>query len=235
VTNAAKFGALAKLGGQVSVTWRREDGGSVKLCWRESGGPPVTPPKRRGFGSTLIERALAMETGGHATLSYARGGVACDVFLPASAVCAAEVTDAEPAAHPPVPAESATAAATPLRVLVVEDSSFVLLGLEAVFDHLGWVIVGPATRRDAALALAASAAFDVALLDVNLDGELSWDAAAVVRGRGIPIVFGTGYNVQTVLPEAFRGTPTLSKPFSLVDLEQALRRAAAHPRAGSSA
>jgi len=109
-----------------------------------------------------------------------------------------------------------------LRVLVVEDSSFVLLGLEAVFDHLGWVMVGPATRREAAMSLAAKDHFDVALLDINLDGEMSWDVAAVLRGRGIPIVFGTGYNVQTVLPEAYRGAPTLNKPFTLEALELAL-------------
>jgi CheY-like chemotaxis protein len=119
---------------------------------------------------------------------------------------------------------------TPLRIFVVEDSSFVLLGLEAVFDHLGWLMVGPATRRHAGLAMAATEAFDVALLDVNLDGEMSWEVAAVLRERGIPIVFGTGYNVQTVLPEAFRGTPILSKPFSLEELEQTLREAVAGRR-----
>jgi light-regulated signal transduction histidine kinase (bacteriophytochrome) len=233
-TNAAKFGALSLPGGRITVVWRRDDGGSVALSWREAGGPPVSTPQRRGFGSSLIERALAMETGGHATLHYLRGGVVCDVLLPASAVYAVDAAAREAAGMAAAPGRAVAAmsaqAETPLRIFVVEDSSFVLLGLEAVFDHLGWLMVGPATRRHAALAMAATEAFDVALLDVNLDGEMSWEVAVVLRERGIPIVFGTGYNVQTVLPEAFRGTPILSKPFSLEELEQTLRDAVAGRR-----
>jgi len=87
-TNAAKFGALAGPGGRVTVEWHHQDGG-VALSWREAGGKPVVPPARRGFGSTLIERALAMETGGRASLQYVPSGVVCEVFLPAAAVCSA--------------------------------------------------------------------------------------------------------------------------------------------------
>jgi len=232
-TNAAKFGALAKPGGRVSIEWRRDSEGALTLSWREAGGPLVTPPRRRGFGSSLIERALALETGGHATLNYLRGGVVCDVFLPATAICAVDMTAGEAAAVSPVPMPVTPAISTGtevgLRVLVVEDSAMILLGLEAVFDDLGWVMVGPATRRAAALEIAATDAFEIALLDVNLDGEMSWDVAAVVRGRDIPFVFCTGYNARTVLPEAFRGTPILSKPYTQNDLENALRGASARP------
>lgn len=232
-TNAAKFGAFSKPSGRVLVDWQRDGEGGLTLSWREADGPFVTPPKRRGFGSSLIERALAMETGGYATLHYLRGGVVCEVFLPATAICAEDAAVSEAVViapvQPPVVPPISTLPEAALRVFVVEDSSLVLFGLEAVFDNLGWVMVGPATRLTAALAMAATSDFDIALLDVNLDGELSWGVAAVVRERGIPVVFCTGYNVHTVLPEAFRDTPILSKPFSLDDLENSLRGASASP------
>ena len=67
-TNAATNGALTAPGGRVAVVWRSATGGGVELPWTETGGPPVEQPKRRGFGSALIERALSMETGGHAVV-----------------------------------------------------------------------------------------------------------------------------------------------------------------------
>ena len=59
-TNAAKFGAFSRPGGSVAVQWRILGDGSIGLSWTESGGPVVEPPTRRGFGTSLIERALTL-------------------------------------------------------------------------------------------------------------------------------------------------------------------------------
>jgi two-component sensor histidine kinase len=78
-TNAVKYGALSNGGGRVSVTWAVVDGergARLSLLWRELNGPPVEPPRRRGFGSTLIERALQGENG-KARLEFAPSGVNC--------------------------------------------------------------------------------------------------------------------------------------------------------------
>ncbi|MEQ8699769.1 MAG: HWE histidine kinase domain-containing protein [Bauldia litoralis] len=87
-TNAAKYGALSTPDGRVSVEWgiRRPDDGEATfvLRWIETGGPPVTPPKRRGFGSRLIERGIAMELEGEATITYAPDGVTCVIEAPLS-------------------------------------------------------------------------------------------------------------------------------------------------------
>jgi two-component sensor histidine kinase len=56
----------------------------VNVLWRESGGPPVKTPKRRGFGSMLIERVLAHEMDGPAQLAFLPGGVECRFRLPFS-------------------------------------------------------------------------------------------------------------------------------------------------------
>ena len=63
----------------------------------------------------------------------------------------------------------------------------------------------------------------MALLDVNLDGETSWDVAAVLRTRGIPFVFGTGYDVSNVLPDDLAGSAIIAKPYRSSDVEQRIR------------
>jgi PAS domain S-box-containing protein len=83
-TNAVKYGALSVDGGQVSVTWSVEGVGEprLRLVWEERGGPPVTPPATRGFGSRMIERALASELKGSVTLDFAREGLSCTIDAP---------------------------------------------------------------------------------------------------------------------------------------------------------
>jgi len=78
-TNAAKYGALSVLGGQVSISWKFERVGDDRLTiiWEERGGPEVVPPARKGFGSTLVERLLAAELKGQTKFSYEKSGVIC--------------------------------------------------------------------------------------------------------------------------------------------------------------
>jgi two-component sensor histidine kinase len=88
-TNAAKYGALAGEHGKVAVGWRIEDG-LLSLRWKESGGPAVTPPAHRGFGSRLIERGLVADLGGRATLAFEPDGLACTIEAPLAGLAAAE-------------------------------------------------------------------------------------------------------------------------------------------------
>ncbi|BAR47158.1 MULTISPECIES: sensor histidine kinase [Methylobacterium] len=81
-TNAAKYGALSTPQGCVLIEWSiGRDGHEpvIRLRWREVGGPQVTPPTRRGFGSRLIERGLAGTIGGEVNLAYPAEGVTCDL------------------------------------------------------------------------------------------------------------------------------------------------------------
>lgn len=84
-TNAAKYGALSRDTGHVVVAWKIEREGADRrlvLHWQESGGPPVAEPKRKGFGSRLIERALAAELGGEVRVSYQSPGLECTIIAP---------------------------------------------------------------------------------------------------------------------------------------------------------
>ncbi len=231
-TNAAKHGALRLPSGRVAVHWRRSEDGGIQLSWHEAGGPPVTPPTRFGFGTTLIERALAMETGGTADIQYLVSGVTCEIYLPLSSVSQSEPDGpAASAAAPDALALKPEDASETFRILVVEDSFLIVISLEGMLDDLGWTIIGPAAQKGDALALARSETFDAALLDVNLNGDMTWDVAAVLKARGIPFVFSTGYDITNVLPDFLVGSQVVSKPFGDGELARELRLAIAKSRA----
>ncbi len=221
-TNAAKYGALSVASGRVQVSWTFNADTGVELLWRESGGPTVTTPKRRGFGSTLIERALAMETGGTSKLAYEPDGLTCAITLPLTAVQRVGAGSIAASGNIEPAEQTAAAASSSRRILVVEDSALVVMVIEDVIVDLGWEVIGPATRLSEALILAREDGIDAALLDVNLGGEMSWDAAAILQDREIPFIFTTGYDGSTVLPERFASQPIVSKPFKSEDIERAL-------------
>jgi PAS domain S-box-containing protein len=83
-TNARKYGALSKDGGRIRLEWGEIESPNpmLRIWWRESGGPIVVPPVRRGFGSTLLERALARDLEGVVKLSFEREGVFCTIMAP---------------------------------------------------------------------------------------------------------------------------------------------------------
>ena len=79
-TNATKYGALSVPGGTIDVSWDcipSEDRPSLRFTWREQGGPPVSPPTRRGFGSRLIESTLSSDFGSSVKVDYLPEGVVC--------------------------------------------------------------------------------------------------------------------------------------------------------------
>jgi two-component sensor histidine kinase len=83
-TNAAKYGALSNAVGRVELDWNVSAGAAPRLAlrWSERGGPPVRPPKRRGFGSKLIERSVSLDLAGKVVLAFDADGVVCTVDVP---------------------------------------------------------------------------------------------------------------------------------------------------------
>ena len=80
-TNAAKYGALSD-GGRLSVAWSVDASDDLSLEWRETGGPPTSPPTKKGFGSRLIERSVTGELQGRVELDYATSGLVCRFTVP---------------------------------------------------------------------------------------------------------------------------------------------------------
>jgi two-component sensor histidine kinase len=92
-TNALKFGALSREDGRVSVEWRIA-GDRFHLTWRESGLPVMNrSPSRRGFGRDLIETALPYDLGAQTRLSFAPGGIICEIELPLTGLLIVSASD----------------------------------------------------------------------------------------------------------------------------------------------
>ena len=218
-TNAAKYGALSVPEGRVHVTWTRGDTtdlAQVHIAWRETGGPEVSPPARRGFGSQLIQTAVP-----GTQLQFEPAGVRCDMTLKLRQREATRKTKTA-GAHDPGRGEgtAGTAPLSGLRLLVVEDDPITALALQSILSEAGVDMMAVARTLHEAWTHAESD-ISAAVLDVNLDGEMVYPLAQRIVARRIPTVFVTGYDLHSTLPEGLRGVPTLQKP---VDSAALIRR-----------
>ncbi len=226
-TNAAKYGALSNREGHVFIDWRITDD-RLLLSWRESGGPAVTPPTRKGFGTVLVERSLLGE-GGVVSADYPVEGVHWQFDLPWSPVVVADMG----------PARLSTGGAAPepviygerlnshtilegLDFLVVEDEPLIAFELADVLTDAGARVVGTPSTLDEAVDAVETLAFDAAILDGNLQGAAVDQIAEALDRRGIPFLFLSGYGPEH-LPVAFNGRPLLNKPFDRGNLLTLLR------------
>lgn len=105
------------------------------------------------------------------------------------------------------------------RVLVVEDEFFIADDMEAALRRAGAEVLGPVPTCAEALALGAAerGRIDIAVLDINLGGELCFPVADALAAAGVPFIFATGYE-EAVLPERFRQVRRWEKPFDLSGL-----------------
>ena len=113
------------------------------------------------------------------------------------------------------------------RVLVLEDEPIIAIALEDLLTECG---AAPVTASSLAAAeqLIARQPFDAALLDVNVGSTTSYALAATLRERAVPFIFATGYG-NAMHPEGFADVPTITKPYSLADVQSALAKACAAP------
>lgn len=106
-------------------------------------------------------------------------------------------------------------------VFLVEDEVMIRMMVADMLEELGYSIAAEAGDIGEATRLAGSTEFDVAILDVNVNGKVISPVAEVLASRNKPFIFATGYGAQG-LPEDFRDRPTLQKPFQMETLAQVL-------------
>jgi CheY-like chemotaxis protein len=99
------------------------------------------------------------------------------------------------------------------RVLIVEDETLVSMLIEDMVCDCCGQVVGPASTFEQAITLAVEEDLDLAILDVNMAGLAVYPVADVLRHRGIPFIFVTGYD-PGIIPTRYRQAPVLLKPFS---------------------
>jgi CheY-like chemotaxis protein len=109
------------------------------------------------------------------------------------------------------------------RFLLIEDEALILLNVKSMLVDLGWEVAGTAAKIDAAMRLAETGAFEAAIIDINLDGTMTYPVADILRKRDIPFAFTTGYG-RNAIDDAYAQVPILHKPFSHDQLKAMVRK-----------
>ncbi|QDT63155.1 HWE histidine kinase domain-containing protein [Calycomorphotria hydatis] len=226
-TNAVKHGALSPTGESLDIHWTYDSGG-LMLAWRERMKEQITTPGKTGFGLSLIERAIPFECNGECTMRFEPDGLIVDLWLPHDAVRTIE----EPRSSRNV---SSTETATKPgfsrgRVIIVEDNTVLALELESQLQALGFESIQAFGSVAAGMEAVKTTEFDLALLDINLEGEVSFDIAFELLKTNTPIVFVTGYDSHDEVPEELAQLPFIIKPVSQSTLEAHIKTLEANGR-----
>lgn len=107
-------------------------------------------------------------------------------------------------------------------VFLVEDEVMIRMMVADMLEELGYSIAAEAGDIEQALQLARTTNFDIAILDVNVNGKLISPVAEVIEGRNRPFIFATGYGTQGLPPE-YRNRPSVQKPFQMDGLDAVIR------------
>jgi PAS domain S-box-containing protein len=207
-TNAAKYGSLSTPEGRLALHWRLEDR-VIKFDWRERGGPATSAPNRKGFGTRIIVASIEQQLGGKVLMNWHASGLACAFAIPFPIMENDE--NARSPVRPSEEIEHASIVLTGTNILVVEDEALVALAVNDALVENGWSVIGPfsvvADARDAVL----TTPINGAILDVNVNGDLIYPLAVVLKEREIPFVFVTGYGAESI-DRRFRHVQVLHKP-----------------------
>nr|WP_298931102.1 HWE histidine kinase domain-containing protein [uncultured Erythrobacter sp.] len=231
VTNSAKYGSLCDRSGKLAVELNFNGFGDLQIRWRERGGPPVKPPTRRGFGSTIIERSIPYELKGDADLRFKLSGLEADFTIPQRYIVPideANPTGSKTAAN----ADSGSvtvnldALKLPEHVLVVEDSMIIALDTEESLKRLGVKSVQIESNVSGALASIQKRKPDFAIVDFNLGTESSEPVAEALRENGVRFVLATGYAEMADQISELGAEALLSKPYGRTEIEELLGQAA---------
>ncbi|THV15454.1 HWE histidine kinase domain-containing protein [Rhizobium rhizophilum] len=232
-TNAAKYGALSRDGGSLTVTWQEVDGGDCLLHWSETGGPPVGPIGRKGFGSALIDRSIPYDLGGTSRLEYRPDGLDAEFCLPGRFL----TWESEPAQEEKLPVPESKFVEGPasiagLEVLLVEDQVLIAMDAEMMLADAGIDTVITASSSSDALNRLKTFTPSIAVLDINLGRDTSVPVAEELVRRGIPFVFATGYDDRSVVPDELLSVPVVRKPYDATALVRALADRLANATSG---
>ena len=223
MTNAAKYGALMDKRGKVLIELSLSPNGNAQIHWKEKGGPRISEPTKRGFGSTIIRRSIPFELGGTADVEFEEDGLRARFEIPSTFVSGRPAFQDD---QPPKPDIQATDQnAVPGNVLVVEDNLLIAMEAEELFRAIGSLHVEIAPNLSSARELVRQVRPDFVLLDVNLGNETSYSLAEELVADRIPVGFATGYGDSATFPETLRNVPRISKPYERDSILKLLKSA----------
>ena len=219
VTNSAKYGSLSDSSGSVHVDIRLAGDGAMTLGWTERNGPPVKAPKRRGFGTTIVENSIPFELNGTAEVHYRVTGLEAEFSVPTAHVRASQADEKPEAEAPEVRASEVKLEGT---ALVLEDNMIIAMDAHGILEELGARSVHIASRVSDGLRILDQHPIAFALIDVNLGDELSLAVAERCSEMGIPSLLATGYGASEDIVQKFPPMPILRKPYSDQDVRRAV-------------
>lgn len=217
ITNSAKYGAFRDSHGGVDIHLTCDPDTGMVIDWRERGGAPVKTPTRRGFGSTIIERAIPHELGGSAMVEFDPAGLHARFELPARYLAEC-VHDADEIAAIDLMKPRGDEERLSGPVLLVEDNLLIALETENILYALGADSVHVASSVNAALAHLGAEQPTFAVLDYNLGREQSVPIAERLAAMDVPFVFATGYGDTSMIDARFRNRTILTKPFTAISV-----------------
>ena len=209
-TNAAKHGGLSSPAGKVTLEWELESE-ALTLHWSETGGPPVAEPSSHSFGLKVIAASIEQQLDGKAVFKWAPTGLQCQMMIPRSELAKSRVFSPLLVANSGRGTVVGVKHDSKSRVLLVEDEALVAMMIQETLNEFGYQVVGPLNTASEALAAAREGHFDAAVLDINLGDGLVYTVAEILGVRGVPFIFVTGYDADSVDPR-FSEVPILQKP-----------------------
>ncbi|MEM6939079.1 MAG: HWE histidine kinase domain-containing protein [Pseudomonadota bacterium] len=217
VTNAVKYGAFSNDAGTITVTFKDREDAGLLLEWREQGGPTVSRPTTRGFGSSLILEAVPYELNGSAKIDFAPDGLRADITLPAEVFepskSVMDLATLEGKAAPETVDLVFDQRLRTASCLILEDNFLIASETRDQLLAFGIQSVELQASVEAAMSFLDAVRPTFALLDMNLgNNTVSFPVAERLIKEKIPFAFVTGYGDSTKAGGRFREIARLTKP-----------------------
>ncbi|WP_298307894.1 HWE histidine kinase domain-containing protein [uncultured Erythrobacter sp.] len=235
VTNSVKYGSLCDDKGTIEVKVSLAINGDLLIDWIERGGPPVKPPTRQGFGTTIITRLIPHDLQGEAESDFKDSGLEAKFRVPARFIASQGEVDA-PLNHQAAPEigfkSKAKDGQVPEHVLLVEDNMIIAHDTEGSLREAGVKSVTLESTVGGALAAIEKREPDFAIVDFNLRTESSIKVAEELARRGVRFVLATGYSELGNEAEELGAEAIIRKPYGMDEIVRALKGELLGERAG---
>lgn len=211
-TNAIKHGSLSTPKGRLVIRWEvTREGECLDLVWQETGGPPVSEPAGRGFGSTVIERILGAQLQAKIELAYEAQGLRAHFLIPMRLLAKSEHQRVVPDKMAGKNVDLGPIAGS--CILILDDEWMVAEHHAQIVLGAGAKVAGPVYTVESACRMIEREQIDLAIVDSDIAGETSEPVIKALEERGIPVLIVSGFGSRVKLPP-LENANFLPKPVS---------------------
>jgi light-regulated signal transduction histidine kinase (bacteriophytochrome) len=222
-TNAVKYGSLSIKQGELEISWNI---GREYLCivWKELGGPMVSPPKKKGFGTTIIANAISYEFGGTSTIDFQKQGLQVTLKIPNHLIGENETSNFVAEQIQEVSTVIKLDKSKKINVLILEDDYINAEDIKSTVASFKVNQINLFSNQKEALESLEKMEYHLVFLDVNLKQETSIEVANYCEEIGVPFYYLTGYGKSFLSEGTFPNAPVLLKPIRRNQIKQIIRK-----------